>query len=214
MAEQDPVQQCGAVRREGNDVLRCSRQAGHDTRIWPHGPWIKIGEVSAGDGPTGRVLDALWERVSDADGEAWQAPDTGSRSVQPDEDMPASVEATGYRVTGRGERPGQRVDIEIHQSRGEGMTGPGQADELIAAIQLVQTMIAEAQSTSAAAKDQTAAALASNQALGNVHAVSTAGGMLAECEQKLGEAVGTLTAAHEALGAWAGAIQAQSYGGW
>lgn len=122
MAEQDPVQQCGAVRREGNDVLRCSRRAGHDTRIWPHGPWIKIGEVSAGDGPTGRVLDALWERVSNEDGEAWQAPDTGSRSVQPDEDMPANVEAMGYRVTGRGERPGQQIDIEIHQSRGEGMS--------------------------------------------------------------------------------------------
>jgi hypothetical protein len=200
-------QQCGAVRREGYDVLRCGRAAGHpaDGPGRGHGDWRVFGAVTDPDGPTGRILDALWEQISQEDPDAWQAPDTGQRSVAPDADMPTGVEATGYRVTGRGERPGQRIDIEIHQSRGEGMSGP--AGELLAAITLAQTMIAEAQGTAAAAREQTAAALAYVQGLGSVHAVASAGGFLAEAEQRLGEVVQGHGAAHEALGGWAVGIQ-------
>lgn len=131
MVGQDPAQQCGAVRRDGNDVLRCGRPAGHPKDAG-HGDWVKIGEVLTADGPTGRVLDALWQHVSQQDGDAWQAPDTGSRSVRPDEDMPTGVEAVGYGLTGRGDRPGQQINIEIHQPRGEGMSASFQEISAIA----------------------------------------------------------------------------------
>ena len=43
--------QCPETRTEGRDILRCSRQAGHDTSIHPHGPWMKVGEVPAPPAP-------------------------------------------------------------------------------------------------------------------------------------------------------------------
>lgn len=51
-----PSGQCPEIKIEGRDLLRCSRQAGHDVSIHPHGPWTRIG-----DAPPPEVVPTLGE---------------------------------------------------------------------------------------------------------------------------------------------------------
>jgi hypothetical protein len=110
MTTDPPSRQCGAVRREGNQVLRCGRPAIHVEQLTDHGNWVQIGELDPDHGgiSMGRILDALWERTSETDPDAWRPPDDGDRAAKPPE--PVTVP------------PGVDV-IPAGRSRGEGMEG-------------------------------------------------------------------------------------------
>jgi hypothetical protein len=153
MDDNNSPAQCGAVRREGGDVLRCARQAGHDTAIHPHGPWIKIGAVSEDQEgiPVGRILDALWEETSQEDPDAWQSPDAAGRSVEPTTNE-APQASTGWGATGRGDHTGvTHIDFDIPKPKGAGVASIA---EVKAAIDAAAHHAQEANQAFLAAKDK------------------------------------------------------------
>jgi hypothetical protein len=121
MTTDPPSRQCGAVRREGNQVLRCGRPAIHVEQLTDHGDWVRIGELDPAHGgiSVGRILDALWERTSETDPDAWRAPDDGDRAVAPP--RPGKVP------------PGVDV-IPAGRSRGEGMASFGEISQIAGQI--------------------------------------------------------------------------------
>lgn len=130
------MRQCGAVRRQGNDVLRCGRPAIHVEQLTDHGDWVRIGELDPEhDGvPLGRILDALWEQASRDSPDAWQPPDAAGRSIEPTTDETPAAHA-GWGVTGRGVRPGvTHMDFNVTPSRGEGMSSFGEISAIAGQI--------------------------------------------------------------------------------
>jgi hypothetical protein len=99
--------QCGAVRREGNDVLRCGRPSIHVEQGTEHGDWVTIGALDpAHHGiPLGRILDALWHGTSTKNPDAWRDPDPAGRSVEPPTPgkIPPGVEVIPAGRAARGE---------------------------------------------------------------------------------------------------------------
>jgi hypothetical protein len=106
MAER--IQQCGAVRREGDRVLRCGLPTTHNDQHTDHDKWHDIGSLSPDyDGiPLGRILDAMWEETSRNNPDAWRDPDPAGRSVEPPE--PGQI-PRGVQVTPLGRTRGENV---------------------------------------------------------------------------------------------------------
>lgn len=191
----DPMRQCGAVRREGTDVLRCGRPAVHVEQGTDHGDWRKIGEVDPTGGPwVGRVLDALWERVAGGAPDAWRPPDDAGRSVRPE--TPGAIP------------PG--VEVIPLGSRGEGMSGDVGA--VLGGILDAVTMITEAQAAARRAIEQ--GDQANGRVLGlagqatDVHAIHATAARLNAANAQIEEAIQMHAAAIEGLNTWGYYIQA------
>jgi hypothetical protein len=209
--------QCGAVHigrlpMDGH-LFRCGKEAGHhldpDPEVARHGEWQDMGVATQdpdGSGWAGRVLDSLWEDVTQGDPDAWRAPDDADRSADPPPDtVPES--SIGWGVTGRGKRPGEvtHIDIKVPTPGTGGGTGSVSISEVRAAMAAANALIEEAQQALYSAQQlaQDAANMANSVLEGSGHEAAHAGlAHLTDAEVKITETIQVYEAAKGEFGTY------------
>jgi hypothetical protein len=205
--EDQPRHQCGAVHigrvpLDGH-LFRCGKSAGHHLgpEATPHGDWQDLGVATQdpdGTGWAGRVLDELWQQVTDEDPDAWRPPDDATRGETPKE-QPSGA-GWGFRVTGRGGNPRvDRIDFALPEGRSVSIS------EVQAAMAAANALIEEAQQTLYAAQQlaQQAAQMAASVLEGSGHEAAHAGlAHLTDAEVKITETIQVYEAAKSEFGTY------------